>query len=300
MFVYTNYRVNAFGFLPGKEIADDPTSDTNVALRDQEYALQWVQKHIEKFGGNPRNVTIWGQSAGGGSVLAQTISGHSHVPPLFSKALALSPFWPKTYRYDSADAQWIYDKLANLTGCAGPGSLKCLKQVDVQAIRNASLQIAESHRWTTSSWTWVPVIGDDFLPVPLSEAAVQGKLKADFAFSFYNTFDGQNFLNPDLVALPPNSTEEPFLKWVHGFLPSLSTEQMNTALELYPIKGGAESIASYNETWVRAELIYRDLVFTCPGYWMAGAARKGGYLAEYAILPAKHASETYWVSRRPA
>lgn len=61
--IYPNYRVNAFGFLPGKAIKRSPTSDLNPGLLDQQYVLKWVQKYIHHFGGDPRNVTIWGQSA---------------------------------------------------------------------------------------------------------------------------------------------------------------------------------------------------------------------------------------------
>ncbi|KAK8089569.1 secreted lipase [Apiospora hydei] len=154
LFVYPNYRVNAFGFLPGRQVAADPQSDPNAGLLDQEAALRWTQRHIRHFGGDPTHVTIWGQSAGGGSVVAQTIaarqrrrlrgSGPGPAPlppakPLFRQALASSPFWPKTYRNEAPEAQWRYDRLANLTGCGGGGggtatvdSLRCLKQVDVQ------------------------------------------------------------------------------------------------------------------------------------------------------------------------
>lgn len=69
IFVYPNYRVNTFGFLPGKEIAKDDESDLNPGLLDQRAALKWVNKYIAQFGGDSGDVGIWGQSAGAGSVV---------------------------------------------------------------------------------------------------------------------------------------------------------------------------------------------------------------------------------------
>jgi carboxylesterase type B len=69
IFVYPNYRVNVFGLLPGKEIAEDANSDLNPGLLDQKAVLEWVNSYIEEFGGDKGNVGIWGQSAGAGSVV---------------------------------------------------------------------------------------------------------------------------------------------------------------------------------------------------------------------------------------
>lgn len=163
MFVYPNYRVNAFGFLPGRQIDQDSNSDFNAGLLDQEYALKWVQKNIQKFGGDPNNVAVWGQSAGGGSVISQVIS-RQHTPRLFNKAWASSPFWPKTYEATGPEAQNLYDTLVNITGCAGKHTLKCLKALDVQAIRDANLIIRNNNEYTTSSFNWAPVIDGSFIP----------------------------------------------------------------------------------------------------------------------------------------
>jgi carboxylesterase type B len=196
IFVYPNYRVNAFGLLPGAEIAASPTSDLNPGLLDQQAALQWTNKYIEKFGGDPKNVSIWGQSAGGGSVVAQVIAnGGKTDPPLFSKALVSSPYWPKTYNYDAPEAQSVYDTFANLSGCSGPESLKCLKNADVQTLRTAALAISGSHTYNTSSYTWAPVIDEKFLTQPLSQATIKGEVNIDFGFGMYNTHEGK-FLHP--------------------------------------------------------------------------------------------------------
>ena len=74
-----SYRLGAFGFL----------GDLNLGILDQIAALQWIRNNIESFGGNPNNVTIFGQSAGGCSVVALMAS--TSAANLFSRAWAMSP-----------------------------------------------------------------------------------------------------------------------------------------------------------------------------------------------------------------
>lgn len=200
--VYPNYRVNAFGFLPGSQIAEDANSDLNPGLLDQEAALRWVYRYIGFFGGDRDNVTIWGQSAGAGSVVAQVIAhGGDTQPRLFRKALVSSPFWPKTYRYDAPEAQGIYDTLVNLTDCEGGDSLRCLKTVDVQRIREAALNISGSDTYGRSSYTWAPVIDGKFLRKRLTEATRMGEVNIDFGWGMYNTHEGTSFLSFQLSLL---------------------------------------------------------------------------------------------------
>ncbi|KAJ5663511.1 hypothetical protein N7507_004242 [Penicillium longicatenatum] len=303
--IYPNYRTNAFGFLPGKAIKESPTSDLNPGLLDQQYVLKWVQSHIEQFGGNPKNVSIWGQSAGGGSVVAQILAnGRNGQPKLFSKALASSPFWPKSYAYDAPQAEAIYDQLANLTGCAGYDhdheTLACLKSAEVQTIRDASLVIDADNTYTTSSYTWAPVIDGEFLADTLTEAVDKGNLDTEFIWGMYNTHEGQNFIPPGLAdtALTGgyNSSAESFHQWLTGFLPGLSARQIKEVENTYyPVDGSSETITEYNTTYIRAGLIYRDVVLSCPAYWVASAAPGKGYVGEYSISPATHGSDAIYV-----
>lgn len=299
IWVSPNYRVNAFGFLPGKEIAESPTSDLNPGLLDQQAALQWVNKHISHFGGDPNNVTIWGQSAGAGSVVAQVIAnGGDTRPKLFTKAIASSPFWVKTYRYDAPPAQAIYDQLVNLTGCAGQkDTLGCLKTVDVQAIRNASLIIDNDHTYNTSPYTWAPVIDGTFLQEDLTVQAAQGRINPDLVWGMYNSHEGTNFIPPgfqnDTTVGGYNDTEASFEGWLAGYLPTFSTEQLERVKELYPPVGQTETF-TYNSTYQRAGLVFRDSVLACPSFWIARAARDGGFLGDYTIPPATHGADTEW------
>jgi len=65
VWVSIQYRLGLFGFLAGRDIYDN--GDLNTGLLDQRAALEWVQRHISAFGGDPARVTITGGSAGGGN-----------------------------------------------------------------------------------------------------------------------------------------------------------------------------------------------------------------------------------------
>lgn len=70
--VSIQYRLGAFGFLASDEVHQ--FGSLNVGIRDQMFALQWVQDHIARFGGDPTRVTISGESAGGGSVMLHALA----------------------------------------------------------------------------------------------------------------------------------------------------------------------------------------------------------------------------------
>lgn len=73
--VTINYRLNAFGFLCHPEItAEAPEAPANFGNLDQQAATRWVKRNIAAFGGDPDNITIGGQFAGGGSVMSQLTS----------------------------------------------------------------------------------------------------------------------------------------------------------------------------------------------------------------------------------
>ena len=87
--VTINYRLGALGFLAHPALASRPGGAAgNYGLMDQQAALRWVQRNIAHFGGDPRNVTIAGQSAGGLSVLAQMVSPGARG--LFQRAIVQS------------------------------------------------------------------------------------------------------------------------------------------------------------------------------------------------------------------
>ena len=87
--VTINYRLGALGFLAHPALASRPGGPAgNYGLMDQQAALRWVRRNIAQFGGDPHNVTIAGQSAGGVSVLAHLVSRGSRG--LFRRAIVES------------------------------------------------------------------------------------------------------------------------------------------------------------------------------------------------------------------
>lgn len=67
IYVALNYRLGAFGFSAGPEF-ECAGGDSNAGLLDQRAALEWIQKYIHLFGGDAGQVTVIGESAGGGSI----------------------------------------------------------------------------------------------------------------------------------------------------------------------------------------------------------------------------------------
>ncbi|KAF2007206.1 carboxylesteras-like protein [Amniculicola lignicola CBS 123094] len=284
--VYSNYRTNLFGFLSGAKIEAGKDVDLNTGLLDQQAALEWIQKYIHKFGGDSKNVTIWGQSAGGGSVVAQTIATGNAGKKLFKKAMASSPYWPKTYRYNAPENEDLYAQVVNATGCANASAkdeIACLKTADVQVLRDINLKLAASHTYTTSSYTWGPVIDTSFLSVPLSTAIRKNNLNAEFVMASYNLHEGETFVQSSVN----------FDTWLPAFLPNLTSKDIDKVKTLYPQNGTAEEV-TWTTASVRAGMVYRDLILACPAYWLSDTAKRGS-LIEYTISPAKHASDTiYW------
>jgi carboxylesterase type B len=79
--VIIQYRLGAFGFLSSDEVKANGA--LNAGLLDMEFALQWVQAHIGKFGGDPTRVTIAGESAGAGAVMYQAMAYGAKKSSLF-------------------------------------------------------------------------------------------------------------------------------------------------------------------------------------------------------------------------
>ncbi|KAJ8112139.1 hypothetical protein OPT61_g5427 [Boeremia exigua] len=136
--VSLQYRLNAYGFVDGKEVKE--AGVTNLGIRDQRQALQWVQENIAAFGGDAEKVTIFGESAGAASIGIHLTAYGGRDDKLFSAAIMESgaPFLLGS-KYNAAVEQAKYDKLVSATGCstAYNGTLNCLRSLSYSAINDA-------------------------------------------------------------------------------------------------------------------------------------------------------------------
>jgi carboxylesterase type B len=155
-----NYRVGPYGFLAGKEIADNKTMSLNNGLKDQRQALKWVKQHIQQFGGNPGHVTVGGASAGGGSVVLQLTAYGGRNDDLFHAAAAESPAFPPLR--DVPNSQWQYDTLLKQTGCK---DLACMAAMEATAFQDAVRVLKKPFPGATNPpiYFWNPTLDHDFI-----------------------------------------------------------------------------------------------------------------------------------------
>jgi len=135
--VTINYRLNVFGFLASPELrGEDPNASTgSYGSLDQVAALRWVRDNVAKFGGDPDNVTIFGESAGGWAVCHLLAS--PTAAGLFQRAILESGNC-----FASASLETGYQqerRIAALLGCQ-PDDFKCLRAVPAEKLLNQGVE----------------------------------------------------------------------------------------------------------------------------------------------------------------
>lgn len=179
--VSVEYRVNALGFIdfidvPGGEAFPDAPY---LGILDQQQALRWIQKNISAFGGDPDNVTIFGESAGGGSVCCHLIAKGSEG--LFRRAIPMSgdiylEHTPENYKATGQAA-----KLLAATGCTNMDELMALSQDELQKALNteAGGKSAEGIGGLVGDYNNWPMRSDSrsIIPTDGYKAFLEGKSK---------------------------------------------------------------------------------------------------------------------------
>ncbi len=172
--VSMNYRLNLFGFMAHPEItAENPDAPSNFGLLDQRMAMQWVKDNIAAFGGDPENITIGGQSAGGGSVLNQILYGHKN---LFKRAVCHSGMFympgnnimtPRTL----AEAEKLGEEFFNF--CGAP-TLAEMRRLTTAQLRQ---KWDEFGGFAKSVQTWVPCNDGKFVTDEFFSALSKGNVE---------------------------------------------------------------------------------------------------------------------------
>jgi para-nitrobenzyl esterase len=131
--VTLNYRLGFLGFLahPALSAESADHASGNYGLMDQQAALRWVQRNIKRFGGDPDNVTIFGESAGGLSVHAQLAS--PLAAGLFHRAIAQSGAYnPGEPSLPDAESRGL--AVAHVAGCENNQTAECLRSLSVETV----------------------------------------------------------------------------------------------------------------------------------------------------------------------
>ncbi len=247
--VSSNYRLNIFGFFSHPALAaEDPDYpySGNQALLDQHAALEWVRDNIAAFGGDPDNVTIFGESAGSFDVCFHVASPLSRG--LFHRAISQSGGC--TFRQPTdADARADADARIDELGCDDAADpLACMR-----AIRVADL--------LPGSAAFGPAVDGGFLPDQPRVLFDSG----DYAKVPYilgsNSDEGTLFA----IGVPPIESEEQY----QMLLEARFGDRADEAEALYPVS----DFDSPNDAWIR---INGDSSLVCETYDSARRAAVGG------------------------
>ncbi|XP_065311859.2 cholinesterase-like [Dermacentor albipictus] len=160
--VSMNYRLGILGFMN----ANSPEAPGNVGAMDQNMALKWVQRNIKSFGGDSKQVTLFGESAGSVSAHAHILSPMSHG--LFRRAVLLSGTMYSFDIWDSVEESMAKgDAVAKVVGCSREGTISISTNPEevVNCMRNKS--------------------ADELLKVSLADMAPR---LAPFGLTYHNEF----------------------------------------------------------------------------------------------------------------
>ncbi|KAF8868509.1 Alpha/Beta hydrolase protein [Mucidula mucida] len=271
--VILQYRLGLFGFLAGQAVKDDGA--LNAGLLDQQYALRWVQTHIEKFGGDPERVTIWGESAGAGSVLQHVVANDGKTSPaLFRGAITSSTFLPSQYACNDAIPEQLYSEVVTRANCSSSkDALSCLRQIDTATLE--AINIAVIIRGFYGTFVFNPVVDGTFITQRPSEALRQRKLNGDMLYAVTNANEGLLYVDANIA---DTAVVADYLTQLY---PKLSDSSVQAGAALY-------AHAGLGSAFDQVVAIMSESVFVCPSYFLLQAFDGSAFKAEFAIPPATH------------
>ena len=235
--VSVNYRLGPLGYLahPGLSKESELGVSGNYGFLDQHEALKWVQRNIDQFGGNPENVTIFGESAGGTSVNALVASPLSKG--LFHRAIAQSA-WITETNYAYLKKARVAVKSAEELGLQWAGRVlgEGAKVDSLQALRAVS--VADILEKTGDLYPVVVTVDGWFMPDLSENIFTRGEQQNIPVMAGTNTDEGTvfaNFLPYKTVADYEAGTRASY--GVHA----------EKILDLYPVKDDSQLFAIKNQ-----------------------------------------------------
>ncbi|KAJ5965745.1 hypothetical protein N7481_012459 [Penicillium waksmanii] len=155
--VTLNYRLFAWGFISSSQVSG--TGNTNLGLRDQRLALQWIRENIAAFGGDPDKVTIWGESAGGMSVGYHLTAYGGRDDKLFRAGIMESGGSIEAGPSNYTTYQSSYDEIVSQVDCTNTeDTLQCLREVPFERLNSVF-----NGTYGYSEYNFSPVVDGDFV-----------------------------------------------------------------------------------------------------------------------------------------
>ncbi|THU95554.1 alpha/beta-hydrolase [Dendrothele bispora CBS 962.96] len=237
VFVSIQYRLGEFGFLAGSQIQGSGKGDANAGLLDQRAALKWVQNYISKFGGDPKQVTIWGQSAGGGSTMFQLMANDGDSEGLFHAAIGDSPSMTLTPSAPGDYVNDLFDAYAGFAGCNKDDALTCLRSLPLSKLKSAASQLKSSRPDT--KYLFAPVLDGSFIKERPVKAFADGRFAKVNALFGSNTEDGfgwsAKMSSKKVNTATPDANEDNLYNFFEGQYPKISRQSFDEILKLYPM-----------------------------------------------------------------
>ena len=213
--VSIGYRLNCFGFLCHPEItAENPDAPANYGLLDQRFGIEWVKRNIANFGGDPENITVFGQSAGGSAVMHHLAAAQNEG--LFQKAI------PQSF----GGTGTVYPR----SFMGGVGSLKEAEETGVKFFRDyLGVETLEEARKLDADFVekkfleanlWLRVVDDGhYVKEDYTVTAREGRMVNVPIMTGYNTnegfYRGPGQVNP-MAPADPNASDEDTEKWIRS------------------------------------------------------------------------------------
>lgn len=212
IYVGIQYRLGLFGWLGGEVIAENGA--LNTGLLDQRAAMDWVQRNIRAFGGNPAKVTIWGGSAGGGSVSYQLIAGGGYDTPPFSAAIADHPWWQPLANRSTQDLQ--YNTVLDLAGCSDLSCLRGLSSETLGNINQAAINVSYPGPGDAYGvYYWGPVVDGRFIRDLPDQEFARGNFYKVPLITNRDAYEGYIFSNQSQTSQTEETTDVSFVHMLY-------------------------------------------------------------------------------------